>query len=111
METAQHADVFQIGAGNIETNGSAASGDEQCVVLHRLAAFESYRLRASVNARDFPLEDEIDVVLFEKVFTAKRHPLRLSMAVQIVFAEVGPIVRRAVFARDHHDVSTKTLFT
>src|SRR3569832_2609332 len=110
VEAAQHAHVLQIGAGNVETNGHAAGSDEQCVVVLRLATLESYRLRARVNTRDFFFEDEIDVVLFEKVFTAKRHPLRLSMALQIVFTEIGPIVRRAVFARDHNDVSNETLF-
>ena len=49
-------------------------------------------------------------MLFEEVFTTKRHPFRLGMTLQVILTEIWSIVRRAVFARDHHDVATKAFF-
>jgi hypothetical protein len=47
------------------------------------------------------------MMFLEKLVGPKRHPLRLGVAVKIIFAQVRPIVRRAIFACDHHDVAAK----
>src|ERR1051325_802301 len=109
-KTPQHEHVLKTGSGNVETNRRAAGRNQCGVVFHRLAACESYSLVARVNVRDFFVEKELDVVLLEKLFRTKRHPLRLCMSVQVVFTQVRTIVRRAVFTCDHHDVAAKAFF-
>src|SRR5687767_1280650 len=50
-KAAQHTNVLEICAGDVEANRRAARGDEQCVVIHRLAALEGDRLRVSIYSR------------------------------------------------------------
>lgn len=49
-------------------------------------------------------------MLAEELLRAKRHPLGLGMTVQVVLTEVGPIVRRAIFTRNHHDAAAESFF-
>src|SRR6185369_12929549 len=94
-KTTQHANVLQIRTGYVETNGRAASRNKQRVVLHRLISIEGDCLAARVNAGDFLAQNKLNVVILEELVRTKRHPLRLRVSMQVIFTQIGPIVRRA----------------
>src|ERR1044071_3358773 len=56
-------------------------------------------------------QNQANIVLPEKLSGAQWHPLRFSMAVQVVFTEIRTVVRSAIFSRDHHETPAEAFFT
>jgi hypothetical protein len=108
-ETTQDTNVLQIRARNIELARLAAGRHEQRVVVQQLAAVERDRLRARVNARHLFVTHEFDVAPVVKLIRPERHPRRLGVALQVIFAQVRAVVRGAVFACDQGDTTAKAI--
>ena len=42
-------------------------------------------------------------MLIEKLVRAERHPFRIGVTMQVIFAQIWAVIRQAVFTRDHQN--------
>src|SRR5262245_25158545 len=106
-EAAQRQDVHQIASGDLQGARLAACRHEQRIVCESGAAFERDDFRIRVNLRRLPPAQNLDPMLVEKLVRAERHPFRLGVSLQVIFAQVWAVIRQAIFARDHQNAPSE----
>src|SRR5262249_49011126 len=46
-----------------------------------------------------------------KLVRAERHPFRLGVSLQVIFAQIWAVIRQAIFARDHQNAPSETFLS
>src|SRR5262249_19855265 len=106
-EAAQRQDVLQIASGGLQSARLAARRYQQSVVSESLAILERDGFRLRVNARHLPPAHDLDPMLVEKLVRSERHPFRLGVSLQVIFAQIWSVIWEAILARDHQNAPSK----
>src|SRR5262245_46837269 len=52
---------------------------------------------------------DFNVMIGEELVRSQRHPFRLGMPLQVIFAQIRAVVGQAVFARNHQNTPLKSI--
>ena len=99
-QRAQDVDMRQVGAGNAEPDRIGSGGDQQRAIGQHAAVRQPQLLRGGLDRRDPHAELQADPLFGVEIERPQRNPIFRGGAGEVVFRQVGPVVRRRVIGAE-----------